>query len=232
MRKLVYLVVMAVFAAGVYFFLGKKDASQTSTPSESVPAEVSAEQGASEGVAQAEAASETEHAGNDVSANFGKLSDFTLTNQLGQEFKLSAMNGNVLLFNFFFSTCKGPCPLMNKKMEALQEKFANDANVKLVSITVDPAHDTAEVLKAYAETFKANPEKWFFLTGSKESIHDVMQKQMKLGGAEDVNTHSTRIVLVDKDGSIKGYYDSASEEELAKLEVDARQLATAANTAS
>ena len=228
MRKFVYLLVLAVFAVAIYFFLGKK-AVQTAqeTPSTQAPVS-SAEQTPAapmETAAPVEAPSDAEHAANQVSADFGKLSDLTLTNQSGQEFRMADMKGKVLVFNFFFTKCEGPCPLMNKKMEALQEKFANDANVKLVSVTVDPANDNVEALKTYSAKFNANPEKWLFLTGDKEVIKDLMVKQMKLGGGDDATTHSTRFVLVDKDGNIKGFFDSSSEEELAKVENEARQLA-------
>jgi len=226
MRKFVYLFVMALLATGIYLFLGKKSATETPM----TPAEVQAPAlGEEASETPSETPSSEEHSAVDHAADLGKLSDFTLSNQAGQEFKLSAMKGKVLLVNFFFTRCEGPCPLMNKKMEAFQEKFANDADIKLVSITVDPAHDTIEVIKKYSETFKANPEKWSFLTGSKETINEVMEKQMKLGGAEDTTTHSTRFVLIDKDANIKGYFDSSSEEELTKLESEARQLASAAS---
>lgn len=230
MRKFVYLFVMAVVAAAIYLFLGKKPATETPMlASEVAPAssEQSSNAPSEEGAANGEEHGDAEHATDHSAANLGKLSDFTLSNQAGQEFKLAAMKGKVLIVNFFFTRCEGPCPLMNKKMEAFQEKFANDADIKLVSITVDPAHDTVDVIKTYAETFKANPEKWSFLTGSKDVINEVMEKQMKLGGAEDAKTHSTRFVLIDKDANIKGYFDSASEEELTKLESEARQLVSA-----
>jgi protein SCO1/2 len=223
---------MAVVAAGVYFFANKKQTTESAPAAQTLPAESSAEQSAaSPSDTPTEATKEdgdAEHAANHLPASFGKLSDFTLTNQAGQEFTLAGVNGKVLVMNFFFTRCEGPCPLMNKKLEGLQEKFAKDADIKLVSITVDPANDTVEVLKGYSEKFKANVEKWSFLTGSKDVITDIMEKQMKLAGG-DISTHSTRFALIDKDGTIKGFYDSSSEEELAKLEVEARKLATASS---
>lgn len=227
MRKFVYLLVMALLAAGVYFVVGKKNApAPEAAPAEGLPAE-SAEQSATptEEGATAETAVDGEHAANSVPSNFGKLSDFTLTDQAGQDFHMSSMKGKVLLVNFFFTRCEGPCPMMNKKMEAFQSTFADDANIHLVSITVDPANDNVEALKTYASKFNAKVEKWSFLTGSKDVITTIMEKEMKLGGAEDIQSHSTRLVLIDKDGTIKGFYDSASEEELVKAEKDARQLA-------
>lgn len=219
MRKFVYLAIVAVCAVGIFVFLGKKNNPEV--PATPVAEDTSAEQSGTAGEGQAV---DGQHAANQLPSDFGKLSDFTLSNQAGQEFTSAAMKGKVYLVNFFFSKCEGPCPLMNKKMEAFQEKFANDADIKLLSVSVDPANDTVEVIKAYSETFKANPEKWSFATGSKEVINDIMEKQMKLAVSEDLQLHTTRIALIDKEGNIKGYFDSASEEELSKLEEEARKL--------
>lgn len=220
MRNFVYIGLLAIFAAGVYLFLGKKQqeaAPVTSAATESVPAD--------QAPADANQANVSENASaNNVPEGLGKLADFTLTDQTGKEFNSANMKGKVLLVNFFFTKCETTCPLMNKKMEALQEKFSNDADIKLVSISVDPENDNVDVLKTYSETFKANPEKWFFLTGSKELIVDIMEKQLKLAAGPEHATHSTRIVLIDKESGVKGYFDSSSDEELSKLESEARQL--------
>ncbi len=223
MRKLVYLLVFALFAVGIYVFLVKKELKAPETPvAELPPAQNPAELPAPP---SSEVPSESPKVSVTPSEGFGQLSDFTFTDQLGHEFRLSNMKGNVLVLSFFFTKCQGPCPILNKKLEALQEKFATEAKIKLVSVSVDPTNDTVEVLKTYSEGFKANPEKWFFLSGTKETVADLMEKQLKFAGG-DPQTHTTVFVLVNQDASIKGFYDSMSEEDLARLEKDALQLAS------
>ncbi len=210
MRRFVYLVFLVLFLAGIYVYFEKnvdKKSAEQVTNVDPVAGLVPTEQVAS------------------PPTGFGQVADFSLSDQLGREFHLANMKEKVLIVNFFFTSCGGPCPVMSKKMEALQGKLANYANINLVSISIDPTTDTVPVLKGYAETYKANPERWFLLTGNKEIIVDIMEKSMKLGGGQDVQTHSTRFVLLDQKAKIIGYYDSMSEEDLNKLEKDALALA-------
>ncbi len=218
MRKVVYLVFFALFAVGIYVFIAKKE---TMKAPEAPVTEVAPVAAPSEETANVVPETENSQA---AAQSLGQLSDFTLTNQDGKEFRLSEMKGQVLLLNFFFTKCEGPCPIMNKRMEALQGKFANEPKIKLVSVSVDPTNDTPEVLKAYSQKFNAVADKWFFLTGSKEAVSDLMEKQLRFAGGEAA-THTTVFVLLDQNGAIKGFYDSSSEEELAKAEKDALQLA-------
>ena len=126
--------------------------------------------------------------------------------------------------NFFFTTCPGPCLRMNAKMMELQEALKGDhANVPLVSFSVYPEQDTPEVLRRYAERFKALPDRWFFLTGERSKIYDVAKKGFMLitmeapgeGGKppEDGQfIHSTKFALVDRQGVVRHYYDSENTE--------------------
>lgn len=214
MRRFVLVLTTVFVATGLYLFLDKKD-SQTA-PSETPTADSETAAVTSE---------EGDLAQSQESTEFGSVSDFQLQTQTGSEFQLSSMEGDVLLVSFFFANCQGPCPLMNKELETLQTELAQDAHIKLVSITVDPERDTVEALKTYAANFHADASKWFFLTGSKDVINKIMVEDMKLGGStETPDTHSTRIALVGPDRQIKGYYDSTSKEELNKMVADAREL--------
>src|SRR5256885_4867997 len=156
------------------------------------------------------------------------LPDFALTDQMGKTVTLHDLAGKVWVADFIFTNCGGTCPLMTEKMRKLQD--ALPPAVHFVSFTVDPARDTTKILAAYAKEHAANQERWSFLTGDKQDLFDICIKGFKLpldteGGtpAEPI-AHSTRFVLVDKKGDIRGYYSGTEEEELKRLAADAKKL--------
>jgi len=161
---------------------------------------------------------------------FSELSDFTLKESSGRDFQLQDLLGNVWIADFIFTRCGGPCPMMSAHMQTLQGKI-HHPDVKFVSFSVDPEHDTPEVLKKYAERFGADRLRWFFLTGSKKKIHAMARGEFLLATDEEKDQppetlmlHSTKFVLVDRSGSIRGYYDSTDAEALKKLEGDVKIL--------
>lgn len=158
-------------------------------------------------------------------SGYGKLSDFTLKAHTGEPFQLTKQNDKILIMNFFFSRCQGPCPVIHKKLQEMQESFKDHPRIQIVSITVDPENDTVDHLKLYAERYKAKSEKWIFLTGDKERINFIMEKDMKLAGGESIEMHSTSLVLLDKDKNVRAYYDTFSDEDLKSLFNDATLLA-------
>ena len=156
------------------------------------------------------------------------LPDFSLTDQTGKTVTLQELKGKVWVADFIFTNCGGTCPMMTDKMRKLQEGLP--AEVRMVSFTVDPARDTPKALAAYAAEHGATRDRWLFLTGDKQALYDLCMKGFKLplddaGGtpAEPI-AHSTRFVLVDKEGEIRGYYNGTEEEELKRLAADAKRL--------
>lgn len=156
---------------------------------------------------------------------FKTVPAFQLTERTGQPFQAGEeLKGKIWFADFFFTTCPGPCLQMSKRMQELQEAVArkNGDDVRLVSFTVFPKHDTPEVLSRYAERFHAQPGRWFFLTGDKEKIYDLAHNTFLLSaqeaetGQERIQSgdfvHSTKIALVDRQGVVRGYYDTASPE--------------------
>ena len=103
----------------------------------------------------------------------GRIPEFQLTSQSGQPFDSRSLDGHVWVADFIYSTCTGPCPTMSSDMRRLQASTAEMPGVKLVSFTVDPAHDTPQVLADYAKHFKAEPGRWFFLTGDQSRLSDL-----------------------------------------------------------
>lgn len=138
---------------------------------------------------------------------------FALTDERGEAFSSEKLKGLVWVANFIFTNCPGPCLRMSNQMKLLQE----ETPVRLVSITVDPKRDTAPVLAQYARRYRAIPARWTFLTGPLEQLNYLSRTVFKLGDIEADFTHSTRMILVDRQMRIRGFYDSADAEELAKL---------------
>lgn len=153
-----------------------------------------------------------------------QLPDFRLAERSGQKLGLSDLKGKVWIADFIFTRCPGPCPRMSSRMAALQRDFRSEEGLRLVSISVDPEFDTQEVLTTYAAQYQAEAGRWFFLTGDKTAIHHLAKSGFLVGGVDDVTLHTTRFVLIDRQGRVRGYYSSSDEDDLRKLGNDARAL--------
>ncbi len=137
---------------------------------------------------------------------------FQLTTQAGLPFDSARLRGTPWLASFFFASCNGPCPRMNTAIHQLQEQTYPYKGLKIVSFTVDPERDTPEVLAAYAQRYKADPERWFFLTGPRATISDLAKNGFLVGELDTAQSHSTRIMLVDGRSRVRGHFPSAEKE--------------------
>lgn len=153
---------------------------------------------------------------------YGRVGDFALTAETGLPFSRDMLKGKIWVADFIFTTCTGPCPRMSSQMARIQRVTPRD--VALVSFTVDPARDTPEVLKSYAARFKADPERWRFLTGPQPMLHDIARNSFKLSDVDGSLNHSTRFVLVDRGGQIRGYYGTEEAPGVEKLLADIDSL--------
>ena len=143
---------------------------------------------------------------------------FSLTNQFGKEISNADLQGHVWLANIIFTRCAGACPQMTKNLAELQAALPPESPVRLISLTSDAAFDTTSVLKAYAEKYDAQPDRWWFLTGNKTNIAELAVGGLKLISneiapkdrlsPEDLFIHSSILVLVDRKGYIRGTVDS------------------------
>lgn len=152
------------------------------------------------------------------------LPDFRLTERSGRRISLEDLRGKVWVADFIFTRCPGPCPAMSRKFAELQRAFRKLDDVRLVSITVDPEHDTPEALSKYADSYGADPQRWLFLTGEKQTILDLAVEGFKISAGNDPSLHGTHFVLVDRRGRIRGFYRSSDTEALEQLRRDVRQL--------
>jgi cytochrome oxidase Cu insertion factor (SCO1/SenC/PrrC family) len=112
---------------------------------------------------------------------FATVPDFALHERSGKLVTRGDLQGKVWIADFIFTRCSTECPLASARMARLQEAFATATDLYLVSITVDPEHDTPEVLSRYAESFGAHPQRWLFLTGDKAAIYRLAQEGFRLG---------------------------------------------------
>ena len=165
--------------------------------------------------------------------SFGRVPDFSLTERSGKQIKLSDLQGKIWVADFFYTNCKDTCPLQSAEMAKLQTDMGDGSDLALVSISVDPENDVPKVLAKYADRFKADPSRWLFLTGEKKEVYRLAQEGFRLsamsasdkGGEEtDVFLHSSRFVLVDRKGEIRGYYDSSDAAALKRLRRDLKTL--------
>jgi len=153
----------------------------------------------------------------------GTAPSFQLTSQAGDSFDSQSLDGHVWVADFVYTTCDGPCPMMSSQMRKIQTLTDEIPDVKLVSFTVDPKHDTPPVLAEYAKHFKYNPARWTFLTGDQARLNEV-GLGFKLNGVDGSTTHSTRFVLIDRRQRIRGYYISSGDGFIQRLLHDIRQL--------
>jgi protein SCO1/2 len=161
-------------------------------------------------------------------SSYGTVPSFQLVNQNGQAFGSAQLAGKIWIADFIYTTCPGPCPMISSRMSELQKPLEK-SDVHLVSFSVDPEKDTPEVLRGYAEKLQAEPTRWDFLTGPKSAIYKLSHDGFKLAvsdgsDAEGIPVHSTRVMLVDRHGQIRGYYDAAEADAMTKLLADTSHL--------
>jgi protein SCO1 len=178
---------------------------------------------------------ETDYVGNSKLLKVGSVPKFELTNQDGKLITNQSYKGKVYVLEFFFSTCPSICPKMNLSMMEIQNKFFGNPNFGIVSITIDPAHDTPEVLKSHAKFLGVKSSNWNFLTGDKKYIFDLSNKGFKLYAGENSKVagnfeHSGLFALIDKNGVIRCrkdksgnpilYYDGLDKQGVREIQQD------------
>src|SRR5216683_3162992 len=161
-------------------------------------------------------------------SSYGTVPEFVLLNQDGKNFGSAQLRGKIWIADFIYTMCPGPCPIISTRMSELQKPLEK-TDVHLVSFTVDPAKDTPEVLRGYAQKLQAQAGRWDFLTGPPSTIYNLSRNGFKLAvsdGSEEtgIPVHSTRMVLVDRHGEIRGYYDATAADAVTKLLADTSHL--------
>jgi protein SCO1/2 len=155
---------------------------------------------------------------------YGKVPEFTMTDSTGQVFHSGVLAGKVWIADFIYTNCPAECPMMSSKMHTIAKQLIGQQDVQLVSISVDPARDTPPVLQEFARRYDAPTEQWTFLTGTPETIHQVAFLTFHVGDVIGKIEHSTKFVLVDKRGHIRGYYSSFSADGIPTMLKDMNAL--------
>jgi protein SCO1/2 len=158
---------------------------------------------------------------------FHTLPDFKLTDQNNNPVSLKTFDNKIFVVNFFYTHCPNVCSLINNNVSELAFNYAKNKMVYFVSITVDPEHDSAGVLKNYAGKFKPESDKWLFLTGDTTSIYNLARKGFlvnALKAGNDNFIYSDKLMLIDQDKRIRGYYTGASTDEVNRLRDEIKVL--------
>jgi len=189
----------------------------------------------------------------EILGTYGVVPPFTLTERSGRRVSRDDLRGLVWVVDFIYTECTETCPTQSLQLARLQREFHDATDLRLVSITVDPAHDTPEVLTRYAARYGAGAQ-WWFLTGDKRDIHCLAQQGFHLGvvdpaspaepscgqalrfgpsrawashGSKGLVMHSARVVLVDGAAGIRAYHLATDEESMAHLRANLRRLLSA-----
>lgn len=158
-----------------------------------------------------------------------RLPEFRFTERTGQEFGSQELKNKVWIGSFVFTSCSTQCPLIVTELQKIQKALRFKDNFRIVSFTLDPLTDTPERLSSYASQAKADPYKWLFLTADNQRTQNLIQKGFILPSieaekAEGDIVHSSKLVLVDGGGRVRGYYDSLESAQMRSLLKDAKSL--------
>ncbi len=169
--------------------------------------------------------------------DFGSVPEFALTDERGQPFTEAALSGHPTIISFIFTRCDSICPITTTQMRRVQDQtYDVGASLKLVSLSVDPSHDTPERLANYAQRYQADPRRWKFVTGRPEVVRALvegpfmtsMQREADRPNGVPNIAHGGSFILLDSTLHIRGIYDSGDPQRLNQLMRDARHLARTA----
>lgn len=162
-----------------------------------------------------------------------KVSNITLTNQLGDTVSFDDIKGSIIIANYFFTRCPSICPSLTRNMKELQDAMKmkdhrrkiDSSYVRFISFSVDPERDSVAALKKYADKYRINHDTWWMLTGPKKTIYDYAFNELKLGlqdgaGIDSNFIHTEKFVLIDRERVVRGYYNGLDSSSMSKLAED------------
>jgi protein SCO1/2 len=152
---------------------------------------------------------------------------FTFVNQDGERITEKSVRNKVTVVEYFFTSCPSICPVMNKNLKEVYEKFKTNPGFMILSHTVDPERDSVSVLKKYSGHYDAESPGWQFLTGSKESLYQCASRDYLLAVEDSSNAsfiHTQYVALLDKKRQIRGFYDLTNKENVGKMDAAIQQL--------
>lgn len=159
------------------------------------------------------------------------VQNFSFLKQDSTRVSLNEVKGRIYVAEYFFTTCKGICPKMNKNMKAIYGQYKSDPNFLIISHTVNPETDSLPVLNHYADSLGASANNWWFVTGSKADLYKAARESYLLDDPKNSSKnideqflHTQFFTLVDRQGRVRGVYDGIKKEEVAQLILDIKEL--------
>jgi len=164
---------------------------------------------------------------NDTTYHF--IPDFEFTDQNKRKVNKQTLKDKIYVTEFFFTTCKSICPVMNDHLTGVYKEFKNEPDFLILSHTVDPETDSVPVLKMYADAHGVNDDRWLFVTGKKPELYELARKGYLLNaeegkGDEEDFIHTQNFALIDKESHIRGFYDGTDSAEIVRLKQDIHVL--------
>ena len=169
----------------------------------------------------------------DLTRDYYQAPDFAFTTQHGTTLTRDDLRGKVWIAEFFFTRCPMLCKIISSEMEGVQAALREHPRwdeVRLVGFSVDPAHDTTEVLRDYAAQHRADPDHWLMLTGEPQRMREVITKGFMFGVDRTegehgpIIAHTPMLVLIDRDARVRGLYPATNKEAVASLIADTKRL--------
>lgn len=166
------------------------------------------------------------------------VEDFTFTDRSGEKVSKKDLLGKPWVTGFVFTRCAGPCPRVTGAMYVLQDEL-DDYDFNLVTFTVDPEYDTVARLSTYADQWRANPKRWYFLTGDQADIYGLINRSFQMPVQEIVGKdrkpgfevlHSRNLMLVNAEGVVIGKYDVLKDGDIVALRRELKKLAPKSET--
>jgi protein SCO1/2 len=157
------------------------------------------------------------------------IPDFSFTNQDGKEVTQETFRDKIYIADFFFTTCPTICPIMKTQMLRVYEKYKDNEEVMILSHTIDPKHDSVEVLHEFADRLGVSSDTWHFVTGEQDAIYDIGQNSYMVTSREDPDEpggflHSGAFLIIDKERRIRGIYDGTKPDKVDLLMEDIDKL--------
>lgn len=155
------------------------------------------------------------------------IPDFKTVNQYGDSISSKSLSGKIYVADFFFTTCPSICPIMHRNMLNVYNAYKNDKDIKIISYTIDPKHDSVNVLKSYADKLGIASNSWWLLQGKKEEIYKLSESYLVSKPQEDAKQlfiHDGYFILVDKQKRIRGTYDGTVPDQVTHLIADIKTL--------
>jgi protein SCO1/2 len=160
---------------------------------------------------------------------YNVIPPFTFINQNGDTVTEKITEGKIYVADFFFTTCPTICPVMKRQMIKIYNEYKGNEDVMILSHSIDPEHDTPQVLAKYASDLGVQGSQWQFLTGEKEKIFKIGQTNYMVTVETDSGSaggflHSGAFILIDKEKHVRGMYDGTTDEGVERLSADIKRL--------